>query len=518
MCGIVGIFHKQRSQHKLEVELQSMLFSIRHRGYSKYEISSGPGWLFGANRLEIVGRDTGRQPKYSTDGSIAVVFNGEIYNYQELKNLLIARGYTFNSDTDTEVIANGYQHWGNDLFLLLDGMFAILIWDKNQNTFIAARDPLGVKPLYYAKSHNTAYFASEIKALIDTSNNVMEFPAGHYVVGSHKQVKYYHQKALSNTSSLKENAVQLRNLVRNAVKKRVNTDLPVAVFFSGGIDSSAILYEAYQLHPDVTAFSVGDSNSSDVLHAKRLCQHLSIPFVHISVSPDELLSLIPEVVWSIESFEPNHIRGGSLSYVLSREVAKRGYKIALCGEGADELFGGYREFGVALDSRATDDILSKLFNRFTSELHKTQLQRVDRTSMRFTLEVREPILDKHILEFAYSLPVKQKISFMPTGRYQNKIVLREAYRGLLPDWIVDREKVVLSLGAGYGSNGPEGIFYDHALKMMSEEEFEKLRNKYPDYSLKNREEAYYFTLFITRFGELDIAKARPLVNATAVSQ
>lgn len=443
MCGIAGIFNSLSSAATLEKEIQFMLCTMQHRGYSKFETSNGPGWQLGANRLEIVDRENGHQPKYSSDRSIAVVFNGEIYNFKELKQELIKNGYVFDSDTDTEVIANGYHYWKNHLFDLLDGMFAILIWDDNSDTFVAARDPMGVKPLYYTKDSGKFFFASEVKALLDKSIDIRVFPPGYYVIGNNEPVRYYKNKILTLNSSLKENACVLRGLIRRAVEKRIKTNLPVAVFLSGGVDSSIIAYEAFRQHPDVTAFSIGDFNAEDVLLSKKLCECLRIPFIHIPTSSEELLSLIPEVIWALESFEPNHIRGGTLSYVLSREVAKRGYRIALCGEGADELFGGYREFGIALAQGETEKNISQLFDRFIAELHKTQLQRVDRTSMRFTLEVREPLLDKHILDFAQSLPLNQKISFSNDSTYQNKIVLRESYRGLLPDWIIDREKVVL---------------------------------------------------------------------------
>lgn len=515
MCGIAGIFHNQATSGELENKLYSILLLMEHRGFSRYETSSGPGWLLGTNRLEIIDRENGHQPKFSNDETIAAVLNGEIYNYLDLKQQLIENGYTFKSDTDTEVVANGYHFWGCELFSMLDGMFAILIWDKTNITFIAARDPLGVKPLYSLKSDSQLYFASEIKALLGTSKDIQLFPPGHYVVGNNKPVKYFNYGKIDICSSVADNAKVLRGLIKESVAKRVQTDLPVAVFLSGGIDSSAILYEAIQLHKDVTAFSVGDSTAEDVLSAKRLCEHLDVKFQHVAASADELLNVIPEVIKTIESFEPNHIRGGSLSYILSREVAQKGYRIALCGEGADELFGGYREFTVALQRGENTGHINMMFNRFISELHKTQLQRVDRTSMKFTLEVREPFLDKRILDFSHSLPIDQKIKLSQNVDYRNKIVLREAYRGLLPDWVVEREKVVFSLGAGFGSNGPEGIFYEHGKNMVNMDELEQLSQSFPDYSLKNCEEAFYFKHFLSYFGELNIAKERPLVNATA---
>jgi asparagine synthase (glutamine-hydrolysing) len=306
-------------------------------------------------------------------------------------------------------------------------------------------------------------------------------------------------------------------LISASVKKRVQSELPIAIFLSGGVDSSIILYEAIKHHPNVTAFSIGSQDSQDVKIGKRLCSKLNVPFVHVPIDSATLLKSIPDVVWSIESFEPNHIRGGTLSFFLSKEVAERGFKIALCGEGADELFGGYREFGIALEAGDSEDAIRGLFERFVKELYKTQLQRVDRTSMNFTLEVREPYLDKRILDFSYSLPITKKIGISSEGKWFNKSILREAYRGILPDWITSREKVVLSMGAGFGSNGPEGIFYENGLRMVSAQELINMQTKYPEYKINTSEEAYYFKIFLEKFGEIDLAKNRPLVNASPVT-
>jgi len=517
MCGIAGIFYNNENPKDYKDSLLELLYTLRHRGNSHNEIAVGLGWTIGANRLEIVDPLNGRQPIFSSDGRVAVVFNGEIYNYKELKIQLLKKGYTFTTDTDTEVIANAYHCWGLEVFRRLDGMFAILIWDERNNEYVAVRDPMGVKPLYFCHSGDQVIFASEIKALIKYTNKIAIVRPGHYLTGRDGQVKYWHLEPCAITQDVKQNARLLREYISASVKKRLQTDLPVAVFLSGGIDSAVILYEAINHHRNITAFSIGSEYAPDVVTSRKLCSLLDVDFVHVPVSSSDLLKIIPEVIWTIESYEPNHIRGGTLSYYLSKEVAQRGFRLALCGEGADELFGGYREFGLARETEKTDQFIQGLFERFVSELHRTQLQRVDRTSMRFTLEVREPYLDKQIINFAFSLPVSHKVSILTNGQCQGKIILREAYEGILPEWITSREKIVLSLGAGFGGNGPEGIFYTNGMNMISDSELGNLRAKYPEYSIKSHEEAYYFKIFLEKFGEVAHTKERPLVNSTPVS-
>jgi asparagine synthase (glutamine-hydrolysing) len=512
MCGIAGVFLTSRESPGQRLSI--MLDTIRHRGYSNQEVHSEDQWAIGANRLQIVDRDNGRQPFFSNDGNICAVLNGEIYNYRELRQELELLGCRFSTLVDTEVIAHGYRQWGDALFDRLDGMFAIIVHDNTDNSYRAARDPLGVKPLYRAVTPEGCFMASEIKALLHLNAEIEELPPGHYVEHRSLIKPFATLPAVQASDNLSDNARRLQQLLSQSVRKRVDTDLHVAVFLSGGIDSSAVMYEAVRHHPEVTGFTIGLDEASDVLAAKRLCSESDYRLKHIRVMEQELIALITETIWTIESFEPNHIRGGVLSYILSREASRGGFRVALCGEGADELFGGYREFALSLARGESADTIQGLMSQFIAELYKTQLKRVDRTSMRFTLEMREPFLDKLIVSFASSIPFAHKLAMRSDGGIANKSVLREAYRGLLPDWLVAREKDVLSLGAGFGSNGPEGMFYLHGQDMVSEDEFTDLRARYPAYMLRNREEAYYFKIFHRLFGDQSIARQRPTVNAT----
>jgi asparagine synthase (glutamine-hydrolysing) len=515
MCGIAGVLRTRPGD--VDAPLRQMLEQIRHRGHSCFETASGGRWALGANRLEIVDAANGRQPFHSDDGLITVVFNGEIYNHKALREELQGLGYRFRSRNDTEVIAQGFRHWGEGLFKLLDGMFAILLFDSRDGTMIAARDPLGVKPIYVLTNADGEFFASEIKALLGLDGTISDVGPGQIRLAGSQQRPFDAITAISpsQVDDFAGNSRKLRDLLHASVAKRVDTELPLAVFLSAGIDSAAVMYEAVRAHPNVTAFSIGLENSSDVIAARRLCSELGMRHRHIQVTWQDLLEVIPEVIWTIESFEPNHVRGGTLSYILSREVSRAGYRVGLCGEGADELFGGYAEVSAAIRDGRPAPAIRQMLRRFVQELHRTQLQRVDRTSMRFALEMREPFLDKELVAFAQSVPLDQKVSIASGGAIENKRVLRAAYRTLLPDWVVSRGKTVLSQGAGFGSNGPEGPFYEHALEQLSESTFRAIQREFPAFDLRNREEAYYFRSFRERFGALPLARQRPLVNASA---
>lgn len=519
MCGIAAVF-KHGGDNALAA-LGPVLAAVAHRGITGPETAAGDGWAMGTHRLPIVGRAQGRQPMRSADGTVMVVHNGEIYNHLDLRARLERRGYVFRTDCDTEVLAHGYHCWGPLLFAQLDGIFAIVLHDARDGRHVAARDPLGVKPLYFTSTGDADCYASEIKALLGCRGEIASVPPGHYrsVDGEPQPYAPAPQSEVAPLpGGLALHAGVLRSLMRDAVRKRVATDLPVAVLLSGGIDSSVVMYEAAQAHPDVTGFSIGADDGPDALAARRLCRELDLQYRHVTVDARTLLASVPETIWTIESFEPNHIRGGTLSYHLSREVAHAGYRVALCGEGADEMFGGYAEMSAALRSGIPEHAVEAMLARFVSELHRTQLQRVDRTAMRFALEVREPFLDREVLAFASRMPLAHKIAVDDAGRLRNKRVLREAYRGVLPDWLVDRDKVVLSLGAGFGSNGPEGLFYQHGHAEMSESHFQALRARYPEFGLRNREEGYYFSIYCERFGPLALGRHRPLVNTSLEGQ
>ena len=521
MCGIAGVIGKEKININLKDTFFDVLKRIKHRGYKNNEV----GFLddlciLGANRLEIVDKERGIQPFISKDNNTMVVFNGEIYDYKLLRKELEQKNFIFNTNCDTEVILNGYIFGGIKwLKENLKGMFACIIYDKKNSKLIAMRDHFGIKPLYWTTKKNFVFFSSEIKGLIDVNNQINELGAGELLQwNSENQLieieKYFspYQINYPNNISFDESKNKIKNLLSNAVKKRVDTDLPVAVLL-GGIDSGIVLYLAKKFNKNVTAFTIGrDDNVEDMQFAIKLCKELNVKLEKIYTNEEELLSLIPEVIRTIESFEPNHIRGGTLSYLISKKIKENGFRIALCGEGADELFGGYPEY---YDYFVTNGYqsLNKLRLTFVSELHKTQLKRVDRTSMSQTLEVRVPYLDVDLASYVLSLSIQYMIK-EKFNIFWGKHILREAFREELPDYVIDQKKRVLSDGAGFGTNDEEGPFYDYTLKNITDAEYSNLKNKFANVKIKNKEEAFYLKIFSDYYSlaKVSFLEERPLVN------
>ncbi len=504
MCGIAGIIGSTSQR-----EINLMLNPIRDRGENKPTFKEIGNAILGNVLLEILDDKNGEQPIFNKDGTLAIVLNGEIYNYKELKIELEQKGYIFKTNTDTEVILFLFEEYQEKLLNKLDGMFAFVIYNNKNDTYFGARDHYGIKPFYYSIYKNKFYFSSELKSFKKTNcTNFKELKPGNYIKNG-KTKKWY--KGIDkiefdtsiNFSFAKE---KVKELLSNAVKKRVNTNLPIAIFFSGGIDSTIILHLARKFHNNVIAFIVGHPFAEDAKFAEKYCDEKGIKYETIDFKDSDLTDSLINVIERIETFEPNPVRGSTLSHLLSKKVGGK-YKIALCGEGSDEIFAGYGDF-----LKINDDFFLQHQINLTKDLYRTQLLRVDRTSMGFSLEVRVPFLDRELVEFALSLPKEFKIDKI-NNKLTTKYILREAFKSDLPNYIYERKKMTLMKGAGAGKvNRGTGLFYDFADKQISDKEFEELKNSYPIHKLQDKEVAYYFKIFLEHYKKAKFASNRT-VNA-----
>jgi len=496
MCGIAAaINHRDASRL-----VRASLGLIMHRGTEGFEMEGGPGFSLGANRLPIVERLVARQPARSRNGRLLCVLNGEIYNHLALREGLEAQGHRFATGGEAEVLLHLYQEHRERMLGLLDSeMFAFLIYDRSDGSFFAARDPLGVKPLYYAQEDGAIHFASELKQLtaICPDSAIHQVLPGHHlkdgVLTRWCALSPHHPPLAGSPDRI---ASRLRAQLEEAVAKRVQTDLPIAVFLSGGLDSTSVLALARRHHPDVTAIIAGREDSLDRHYALRYCSENGVPHRLVPLSEHMGRDGLQDIVRMVESYEPNVVRNSALSYRISE--AARDFRVVLCGEGADELFYGYGEF-ISCPPRERDH----LGDRLLSDLHMTQCQRVDRTSMRFTQEVRVPFLDKAMVDLARRIPADLKVR---DGTV--KWILRKAMEGILPPYILHRPKSALSEGAGFMGNGPgQGPFHDCAERIVSDEDLEAVRKGSPLWSIRDKEEALYFESF-KRAGYFRIGSAR----------
>lgn len=399
----------------------------------------------GHTRLAIMDPQGGQQPFVDSYGSVAVS-NGEIYNHLALRGRLDESG--LRSSSDAEVLLPLFREQGPALVEELDGMFAVIVVDE-LGRVIAARDPIGIKPLYRATRDGRTAYASEMKALLDGGwARVETVPPGHVWDGD-KLTRFYElpEPALggdTGDASVAYWARQLREALERAVVKRLMSDVPLGAFLSGGIDSSIVTALTARHKPDLATFSLGFEGSRDLEAARVVADHLGTNHHEIVVEEDEPLAVLPEVLYHLESWDRDLVRSALPTYLVARFAATE-LKVVLAGEGADELFGGYRYHAEYIDD---PDTLQHELHRSVSAMHDSNLQRLDRMTMAHSLEARVPFLDPEVVEVAMSIPAELKLRRDGSGRPVEKWILRKAFEDLLPPEIVWRTKSQFDEGSG----------------------------------------------------------------------
>lgn len=482
MCGIVGIIGSGA-----KTDIQHMLETTRHRGEDcmKYQEFDRFGSI-GINRLSIIDLARGDQPLFNEDGTIALVCNGEIYNHASIRSDL-ASNHTFSSDSDAEVVIHLYEEYGNDAIKFLDGMFAFILVDLKEGKTLIGRDPMGIKPLSYRRDGDVMYVASEVKALVDLgTEGIRDLPPGHYWSSDEGIVKYVEPALKTSIPDLQ----LCRALLSQAVRKRMMSDVEVGTFLSGGIDSSIVTALAAKENPRMKAFTVGMKGTPDMEMAKKVADYVGVEHIVKEFTLDDMLELLPEAIYHIESYNPSMVTGAVVTLMASRLATEHGVKVVLCGEGADEMFGGYS----AVRALSFLELRGKLFELMRN-LHKTELRRLDRMSMAATLEARVPFMDFNFVEYAFNLPSSEKI-YAEDGKRIEKWHLRKAFEDLLPPELIWREKMPFDQGSG-GRN-IISVIEDK----IDDAEYEEKRQLYAPWNIQSKEMLYYFEIWKGHFGNL----------------
>ncbi len=444
MCGIALLLAPDANRFRATFE--QMVAGIRCRGES-LETSTDPGALLATSRLKIVDRERAVQPWTSADARWALCYNGEVFNHAELRTLLEAQGHVQRSCSDTEVVLEALLAWGDDALLDFRGEFALALLDRATGSVLLARDPAGVKPLYWARQAGRLHVASEIKALTGLGVPVHEVPPGSCGRGSATAdpvVSPYidllrlgeGEPAITDVDEAK---AVLRQTYRESVRLRVDTDLPVGVILSGGLDSSLTLLHVREMHPDCVAFTVGTEGSEDLAYARRLAGELGVRHEVMTLRPRDIgLRDVREAIRRSELTEYGDAINAVVSLKVFERVRAAGVKVVLTGDGSDELFGGYDMYAqVPAEDRR------RLFLHKIRHLSRTELQRVDRTSMGLGVEARVPYLDIRMLLLSMRIPLEMKVR----DGYE-KWILRETFADVLPDYIKARHKNPMSHSSG----------------------------------------------------------------------
>lgn len=481
MCGIVAIYGDNASQWA--PHLDTMLDRLWHRGPDDQGTYVDGNIVLGQRRLSIIDVAGGRQPLFSEDGRKCVICNGEIYNHLALRGELCQ--HRFRTRSDSEAILHLFEEEGEEAVCRLDGMFAFVLYDGRD--ILVARDPLGIKPLYQGNRDGCLFFASELKALDSIVDSIGEFPPGHYYSSKAGLVQYYHIPQASNYDDDEDRILALlRQKLTKAVRKRLMSDVPLGVFLSGGIDSSIIAAVAREHFDKLNSFSVGVAGATDLIYARKVADFLGTEHHEYVYTRDEVLEVLPQVIYHLESFDPPLVRSAIPTYFVSR-LAKEHVKVILTGEGSDEVFAGYHYFKEIEGKEA----LHEESIRILSGLHNLNLQRVDRATMAHSIEGRVPFLDIDFVEYATAIDPSLKLA--GEGRIE-KWLLRKAFTGYLPDEVLWRTKTEFADGCGSAQ-----LVADFAENEISDAEFEEQRKAFKDVPISSKEELYYFKLFHSFF-------------------
>jgi len=444
MCGIAA----QYGNPDVQVG-ERMLDRLVHRGPDDQgSVAVGDAWL-GHRRLSIVDVEGGAQPLAGEPGGLWLVGNGEVYNHAEVCATLADR--TFRTKSDNEVALHLLEERGPDALCELEGMFAFAAASED-GRFIAARDPVGIKPLYWAQRDGDVRFASEMRTFdADWLPLVRAFPPGCYWTPAGGVQRFaraapltHHEGADATHPDPPQEALDLtRDELIAAVHRQMMGDVPVGVFLSGGLDSSLVAAIAAEYLRErgerLMTFAVGTEGSPDLEAARFVAEHLDTDHYERVYTAQDAVDVLPEVVRTIESFDPSLVRSAVPNYLLA-ELTSKHVKVVLTGEGADELFAGY-EYLRELD----DDALHSELVRTIEGLHNLNLQRCDRVTMAHGLEARVPFLDTALIRFALALPPDWKLA---DADRPEKRLLREAFVGWLPDRFLWREKSQFGDGSG----------------------------------------------------------------------
>ena len=428
-----------------------------------------------------------------------ICYDGQMGNFPRLARDAGVETAVF---AEEETALGLYRRDGTDFLKLLDDtIFALVISDGDD--FLAARDLLGIKTLFYGSKDDTVYFASELKALAGITDDLHEFPAGHYMDRSLRPRPFAElpaQPPQPQEQDVGRMVARVRELIRHSVRTRVDFRVPTASLLSGGMDSSVISYEANLWLREHTGrnetlrtYAIGMGDGTDIHNARLMARFLGTGHKELIVELEEVLEAIPEVIYYLESFDPSLVRSSVSNFLISRYAARDGYELLLSGEGGDEVFCGYLYL--------KDYPPEKLFEeqmRCLGFLHSNASLRLDRMNQSHSVKVVAPLISGELLNYAMTIPPECKQR--PEGDTKvEKWIFRKAYEDDLPETITNRLKQEFSQGSGAA-----GLLPTHFEKVISDQELKEAQASYP--VVRSKEELHYFRLFTEHFGDGDAAK------------
>jgi len=511
MCGIWSLINLKKKQLDI-VKLFQDFYNLKHRGPDNSFFETYGNVLIGFHRLAIMNDTfTSNQPFIYEDELRTIMFmcNGEIYNYKEL-----AECYNLDVKNDCMIIPEIYYSLcksGNESDFNrviredVKGEFSFLLFEfdrlKNLTYVIAARDEIGIRPLYYYPGYDMLFFTSELKGGLSFEADLLEFPPGTIITydinelgNVHVDIDNFSRVYDTISHSIDSNLHHVRNAVVNSVRRRLNADKPFAFLLSGGVDSSLVAaISAKILGKPIRTFCCGMTEGTDLKYARMVAEHIGSTHTEVMFTEEEGLLAIDDVIRTVESWDTTTIRASVGQYLVSKYISTTDCKVVMVGEGPDEvcssyLFNWYAPDGNALDLEA---------RCYVKNIHYYDVKRADRCISRWGLEGRVPLLDPEFIEAYWKILPDLR---MPTYKNMEKWWLREAFNGteLLPDDVLWRKKEAFSDGVS-GERSWYKIIQDWVETKVTDEEFAS--STYTYCPPKTKEAYYYRKVFCENFGE-----------------
>lgn len=493
MSGLLAVIGKGKDP-KLVKELSKRM---SHRGPDENDLHiMENGSIICHESLSIVDLHTGKQPIQGTNKAW-MVHDGEIYNYQELKNTVL-KEHTFRTKSDSEVIVHLYEEFGYNFCNILDGDFAFVVIDGDD--YIAGRDPIGVKPLYYGlDERGRIYFSSEMKSIADQCKTFSTFPPGHYYTPKKGFVKYYQPEYEDYENANQDLDLQLiRETLTEAVRKRLMSQMPYGVLLSGGLDSSLLSSIASRLSAEngkkLQSFSIAlNADAPDAKAARQAAEFLGTDHHEIHFTVQQGVEILEKIIWNIETYDIISVRASVPMFLLSKVIAEKGIKVILSGEGADEIFGGHLYFR---NAPSTEEFQKETIER-VQKLFTADLLRADKSTMANGIETRIPFLDKEFLDATIRIKPEEKQPKTYDGI--EKYILRKAFDTpedpYLPAEILWRQKEQFSDGVGYSWIDE---LIEYCATQVTDAQLEGAAAEFP-YNSPTTKEAYLYRSIFHKF-------------------
>ena len=483
MCSIIGYCGPVLDPEAF----QTAFWRTLSRGPDDSRVEKAGRGVLGFHRLSIMGLTSAGMQPFSLDGSL-VVCNGEIYGFEKFKQSLSGK-YTFQSDSDCEILLPLYREYGTDMFEMLDAEFACIIYDAQADEFIAARDPIGIRPLYYGyDSQGTIIFASEPKNLMGLTDRIMPFPPGHY----YKDGQFVCYRDITKVTRVCHDDLDtvcrnIREKLIAGVEKRLVADAKVGFLLSGGLDSSLVCaIAARKSAAPIKTYAIGmDVDAIDLKYARQVADYLGSDHHEVIITRDDVLSALETVIEVLGTYDITTIRASMGMYLLCKAIHQQSdIRVLLTGEISDELFGyKYTDFAPSPEAFQEESV------KRVRELHMYDVLRADRCISVNSLEARVPFGDLDFVRYVMSIDPAMKVNTYGKGKY----LLRRAFEGdYLPESILWREKAAFSDAVGHSLVDD---LKEYAESCYTDEEFEALRKKYTHAQPFTKESLLYREIF-----------------------